>query len=416
MRRSKGSVFFLAVLWTVSARGVAISSDQLKSLLEARSAKVGASKLDAQAAAEREGFFARSFLPSIEVQAAQENFKKGRGDSKSQPAYGVEARLNLFNGGRDRIRGDLRELKAREKNVGTQRTLAEELEKTRPVYWNLLFLRDKIELLKDTLQVNKSSLNSALRRIKNGVATDSDRFEFEMRAVDVERELAHAELQFKSESRLLALLLGLAAETTFELSEQWSHDHDLTSLLKHNHADHDFLVKESELQAEQMRLAAKEAGRVWWPRLDAFAAYNQFTERVEDFADADDRKESVLGLRISMHLPEGLESLKESSALAQEAEAQRLRASFQRQEIDNHLNTEMLELKLLHDQVHASEENVERAERYNRLTLSEYMRGVKNSPDVLGASEKLYGMKYKRLEILRDFQVAKSHLLSKMGQ
>lgn len=416
MNRSTGFALTATFLWAATAGAVPVSSDQLKSMLEARSAKVNASKIEAEAAAEREGFFARSFMPSIEAQVAQENFKKGRGENKTQPAYGIEARLNLFNGGRDRLRGEIRQLRAREKTFGSQRTLAEELEKTRPVYWNLLFLRDKIELLKETLQVNKSSLNSALRRIKNGVATDSDRFEFEMRAVDVERELAQAEVQFKSETRLLALLLGLPLETKFELGETWSHDHDLTALLKHDHADHEFLIKESELQAEQMRLSAKEAGRVWWPKLDAFAAYNQFTERVEEFPDAEDRKESVLGLRLSMHLPEGLESSRESAALAREAEAQRLRASFQRQEIDNHLNTEMDELKVLHDQVHASEDNVERAERYNRLTQSEYMRGVKNSPDVLGASEKLYGMKFKRLEILRDFQVAKSHLLSKMGK
>ena len=39
---------------------------------------------------------------------------------------------------------------------------------------------------------------------------------------------------------------------------------------------------------------------------------------------------------------------------------------------------------------HNAEENIKRAERYYRLTQSEYNRGVKNSPDVLGASQRLF--------------------------
>jgi hypothetical protein len=41
---------------------------------------------------------------------------------------------------------------------------------------------------------------------------------------------------------------------------------------------------------------------------------------------------------------------------------------------------------------------------------------VKNSPDVLGAADKLFDMQHKRLEIIRDFQVAKGHVLAKIGR
>ncbi len=400
----------------VQASPVEVTSAKLKELLETRNAKVAALKLDADAAQEREGALLRSFLPSIEVSTAQESFKKGQGDQKSQPAYGVEAKMNLFNGGRDSLREDIRSLDSQKKAIAIRRGLAEELDKARPVYWNALYLRDKILLLREMIEVNKSSLASALRRIKNGVATDSDRFEFEMKTVDLLRELKDAELKFKSESRLLILLLGLPAQSELQLNEKWTHDHDLDALIKHRSADHEFLLQENELQADQMKLMATEAGRAWWPRVDAYAGYNQFNQRIEEFPDAQDRRESVVGIRLSASLPAGFEASRESAALRKEAQAQRLKSDFLRQEVENHLSAEFEELKSLHDQVHDADENIERAGRYNKLTQSEYLRGVKNSPDVLGASEKLYGMKNKRLEIMRDFQIAKSHLLSKMGK
>jgi outer membrane protein TolC len=107
---------------------------------------------------------------------------------------------------------------------------------------------------------------------------------------------------------------------------------------------------------------------------------------------------------------------REAAALAKEASADKKRADLKRREAEAHLESELGELRLLHDQIHSAEENVVRAERYYKLTQSEYGRGVKNSPDVLGASEKLFENKLKRLEIIKDFQIAKSHVLAKIGK
>ena len=87
-----------------------------------------------------------------------------------------------------------------------------------------------------------------------------------------------------------------------------------------------------------------------------------------------------------------------------------------KREIEAHLETEMAGVSFLHDQVHAAEENIARATKYHDLTKSEYARGVKNSPDMLGAAEKLFEMRHKRLEIIRDYQIAKGHILSKTGR
>ena len=110
-----------------------------------------------------------------------------------------------------------------------------------------------------------------------------------------------------------------------------------------------------------------------------------------------------------------MESLREAQALDQEAAAAKLMAEHKRRETAIHVRAELAQLKLLHDQVHETEQNIARAERYYKITQSEYARGVKNSPDVLGASDKLFDARHSRLETIRDYQVAKSHLMSKLG-
>lgn len=398
------------------AQTVQITSQNLRQLLESKNSHVQAARLETTAAATREGHLGRSFMPSVEVYAAQESFKLGRAQQKTQPAYGAEAKVNLFHGGRDRIEEKVRRLDTSKKEYQLKRIVAEELEKARAAYWECLYLSEKTALLNSSLEINKKNLAAAQRRIRSGVATDSDRFEFEMKDVELRRELSKIQVEQAAQSRKLALLLGVKAGVNVLLNEKLGHDHDYENLLAHSEADHDFQFKEKELQSEQQSLLAKSQSRAWLPKVDAFAAYNQYNEREEEFPSAKDRTETVIGLRATISLSAGLESSREAQALAHESAASRFAALHQHQEIELHLQAEMDELKLLHDQVHEAEENISRADRYYKLTQSEYSRGVKNSPDVLGASEKLFDMKHKKLEILRDFQLAKAHVLSKIGK
>lgn len=411
-------------LWTTVAvttalpglAGAQIHSERLKELVETKNSRVQASQKLKEAARNREGFLGRSFFPALEMHASQEQFKQGRGESQQQPAYGAELRVNLFNGGKDALENKVRTLGSQKRTYENQRILSEELEKARNDYWQVLYLRDKSGLLNAAIEINKKNLSAADRRIRSGVATESDRVEFEMQAVELERELAETKNKLDASRRSLQVLLGVEKISDSDFTEKLDHEHDYEKVLKHNVGDHDFLFKENEVQSEQSRLQASKENRNFWPKLDVFAAYNQYNQRDKDPALAADRTESVVGVRMTLNISSGLESLQEKSALLKEAEASRHVSEFQKKEVEVHIENEMSELALMHDQVHEAEENIKRAEKYYRLTQSEYARGVKNSPDVLGASEKLFSNRHKRLEIIRDFQLAKAHVLSKIGR
>lgn len=411
--------FALLALFFVSVASFAteVRFAQLKELVEKKNAKVTASKAWSEAAIEREKSFRRSFLPSLDLYTGHEDFKQGTAARRSQPMHGLEARVNLLNAWQDKTDGDVHALENERRKFEFQRVVSEELAKARSTYWEILYLRDLQGLIQASIEVNTKNLGAAKRRIQSGVATNSDRFEFEMNEVELRRLLAQTGMELNTKTRLLSLLIGATDAGALKFSEKLDHEHDYEAFVKHGMKDHEYLFKEQEIHAEQLEIRAKGKSRAWLPKVDAFAAYHQYNERErEGLSDPADRTEQVVGVRATINIASGFESRFESAALTKESKAARDISNFQKQEVEVHLQGELDELKLLHDQVHEAEENITRSERYYKLTQSEYGRGVKNSPDVLGASEKLFAMRQKRLEIVRDFQLAKAHVLSKIGR
>ena len=413
------SITLLASLGALPAlaQEITVTADRIPELLAPANAALTASQLQLEAAEERKGHLARSFLPSLELYAGQESFRPGRRDYRTQPVYGAEAKVNLFNGGRDALEAERRDLGVESQTIALKRVRSEELQRARATYWAVLHLKAKAKLLDAMLKVNQENLEAAVRRIRSGVATQSDRVEFEMNEVNLKRELASTRVAEQAEILNLAVILNTPEGAALAFPEPLRHDHEYESLLRHSEEEHSFLFREAELAAAQGKLSARQAAREWLPRLDAFAAYNQYNQRErEEFASARDRTETVAGLRVTMSLSAGLNSSREGRAMEKEAAALGALAGLKQREVEAHFHREVNELKFLHGQVHSAEENIRRAENYYKLSQSEYGRGVKNSPDVLGASERLLDTKLKMLEIVRDFQIAKSHVLAKMGK
>ena len=409
-------LFFFNGSWFFNAYSLEVNSKNIKSLIEQKNVRISASEWQIQAAKEREGILARSFFPSVKLSAAQENFTTGQNRNKTQPIYGIEGDINLFNAGKDKIESEIRDTTTRVQATYNQQTIYTELQKARSYYWEILYLKSKKDILTAAIEINKSNSLAAERRIKSGVATQTDRVEFEMEAINLQRELQLTDVQFKNNINMLKITLNLEESENFEFQEVLVHEHDFETMMNHTVKDFEFSFKDAELNAKINSLQSDKQRRAIWPRVDAFASYYQYNQREKDFLSAIDRDEYTVGIKVTIDIPAGLESNRDAAAYHYQAKSAQNLAIIRRREIETHLKNEMNELNYLHDQVHNAEENIKHAEKYYRLTQSEYNRGVKNSPDVLGASQRLLAMRHKRLEIVKDFQLSKGHILSQLGK
>ena len=79
------------------------------------------------------GYLGRSFLPSLTFELGQEKFQTGRYKTYSNPYGMLEAKLNLFRGGRDNIESGIRDLQAQIGKYNLDSAGRDELNKVRKI-------------------------------------------------------------------------------------------------------------------------------------------------------------------------------------------------------------------------------------------------------------------------------------------
>lgn len=411
-----GSLIILLNFLTTYAECVEISFNELKDLVENKNTRVHASQLLIDSSVEREGHLVRSFLPKLSLSAGNETFKTGPYGLKTQPVYGIEGSINLYNGGKDQIESEIRELSTvRNKNF-KKLVITEEVRVARELYWEAVFLEEKRIFLNESIETNKKNAASAEKRIKSGVATQTDRIEFEMEHINLSRELLGTNTKLANTLNSLKVILSLPENTELKLIDKFVHDHDFEKMLSLAQSEYEFTFKGTEINAKINSLMSKKEKNDIYPKLEAYANYFQYNQKEKDYPSKEDRDEYVIGLRVSIDFPSGFESRRNAAALFLEAKAEENNLEYQKRDIKNHLDNEINQLKFLHEQVHHAEENIVKAQKYYQLTQSEYARGVKNSPDVLSATQLLFAAKEKHLEIIKEFQISKSHILSQIGK
>lgn len=400
----------------VAAEPVAVSFDELPKIVGQKNQHVRGAELFLKAAESQTGHLTRSYLPSLEAYAGGERFETGDFAVTSQPYGGVETRVNLFRGGRDLLEERAREAQVRASQASFRAAYIDELTKAREAFWQLVYQREMVRLLTEALAENARNLAAANKRIGSGLATETDRIEFEMYRVQLEQDLARATLGSANSQRTLNVLLGLPENTELRTTEAIPHDHDealLTATLEAPaHRDVRGLLANQEIASARK----KEAYRWWTPSVDAYAGYALYTLRERDFVPRSDRDEAVVGLRLTLNIFDGLQARTAGAGYSLEADAYENQAQQTGKELLARFEGAKQELRLTHDLIHSAERSVDQATKYLSRTHAEYVRGVKNSPDVFSATEKYIDLRRRFAEIRRDYQMAKTELLAILGR
>ena len=128
------------------------------------------------------------------------------------------------------------------------------------------------------------------------------------------------------------------------------------------------------------------------------------------------RDDTVVGVRLSFQLFDGLQSKAEGAAAARLAQGHLAQSSQWERDLVARAEVAKENLKHDHELVHFSEERIVQGRKYLKQTLNEYMRWVKNSIDVLGAAQKFLGFEKQYAERRRDYQITKAALLTVFSQ
>lgn len=408
-------LIFLFLPWSASAESLKINFEDLPKLVSERNEHSKGAKDIAESAQERTGHLVRSYLPSVEAKVGQESFKTGSLSERSEPYGGIEARLNIFNSGRDNLENQIRKEEYKAAKSTAAHTLREELTKTRKTFWELVYQKELIKLLQDAIKDNGINLSAANTRIKAGIASETDRIEFEMSKVELEQDLARAKLLQQNLERDFKTLLNLSTEVTIETPNQVSHQHEDQILKSTFDAANDPSIQKEQVEAKSSELKYKKSRNEWLPSVDLVGSRSLHTFREREFEAQDDRWESVVGIQLSMKLFDGGNSQSESASNKLLAAGLTKQARQSANELTSRYQGAREALQLNHELIHDSEAIIQKGHKYMTRSLGEYRRGVKNSLDILNASQRFFELKKRYAELRKDYQLARTELLQLLG-
>jgi outer membrane protein len=364
----------------------------------------------------KKGYLGRSFLPNLVLEFGQERFQTGRYKSYSNPYGMLEAQVNLFRGGRDKIENDIRDINARISEYNKTSAVRDQLNKVRKVQTEIIYNNELIKILEAELKQNSSIKSQAERRAKSGVATRTDTLEFNI--YNSELEEAHESLKHENKILKISLipLLGLTSEDELQFQENLLHEHDDQLLSKNFQAEKHPQVSSMKAEYESYQLK-KRSNNLWWtPSVDVYGGYYLYTLRDRDYLAIDARDDRVVGARVTFQLFDGLKSYTQASAAHYQAEAKRLQSQYMERQTEAQYLMLKEDLLHTHEVMHYTEDRIKKSKDYLKSTLDEYDRGVKNSLDALVAMQRYYRYEKEYVEKKKEYQVIKADILSLRGE
>jgi outer membrane protein TolC len=321
--------------------------------------------------------------------------------------------LNLFNGGRDYLQE-----KSRLANVERAQAEFEEskfgtLTQVRTLYWQMIYQKEVINILESSLKLNEKNLESALKKIRSNLATKTDEIDFNQTKIQLEQDLKRSKIILSNHMRELAAILNHSIDTLYEIPALNHHEpeHTLDDFQSRGfNGEGHREIKKIEALKLSTEFQSKAASRWWTPQLDLYASKIRRLDTLAVRNEVDRDPGEVLGFKLTFSF-DGFQDRANSVAQSYMSMSFDYLRNQRLQEIQSGYSNSYQLYILNHDLVHSAEENNKVAQRYYESIWSEYMRGIKNSPDVLQAFQRIVEAKIRYADIKKDYQVARAQIM-----
>lgn len=402
---------FLSILFSswiqadviISEKAIIERLDETPSLLSLRERLISAEKL--------QGSLRRSFLPQVRLIYGREKFSTGPFHGKNQAFGGVQAEVNVFNSGRDVLENKVRNKEAELAELNLSIIKARVVSQARIALAEFVYLSELLKIVEEAISLNAKNILGAKKRINAGLATSTDLIDFKQQKVALLQEMESIKYEQGVMARLLATLLGIDPKERIiaKASNQHpDHHHDTEPRFGSEGSQ---IIQKANIFSEIAELQKETAQRWWSPSLVVYSYALRFTQKEREFPEPEQRNDVTFGFKFTFPIFDGGEGIQEASARAALARAAEYELRQKSLEVEKETLDAMKKLELAHTLIHGAEESVELMTEYRLAIINEYTKGVKNSPDVLQATQRWIAAKNKFAEVKKNYQIAKAEAL-----
>lgn len=406
---------FFALLFVTGAQASVLLSEQNIQTLYKSNPEAKSLRERLEASERLRGSLTRSFLPKVELSYGHERYSVGPYNQVNQPFGGIQASVNVFNSGKDSLESDKRNLNAKISEIDSVVMEAQIMAQIRKAMSEYAYLSEVEKILQDALAGNESHVKAARQRVQAGLAAATDTLDFQQQAISLRQQLTQIGYEKGVVNRMIATLLGTDPTSEVEVNFVNPHPEHGDAIVKDIKVENSLAVKQSMFLAEVAKIEMKEAYRWWAPSVDIYGFAVRALQKDREYPSPGQRNDAGIGFRIVLPIFDGGESYRVAQSKAAIERSQKSQAEARKLAIQRDMQDTIKKLDLTHELIHGAEENVSVITKYRQGIMNEYNRGVKNSPDVLQASNRWIQASLQYSEIKRNYQSARAEALYLYG-
>lgn len=345
------------------------------------------------------------FLPSLNAVGGLARTKTDDDNDKGQVGY-LQGSANLFAGFKDRANFDIQAQNVELSKLNYEIRLRNVKEDLTEVLTSMIGIHQLEKILDEEFKITQTQKQMAARKVSAGLTSQVDNYEFDLRESEIkiqrrnvlrEHETIHQKLNALFNQEILDKdIENLAFATTGTIGKEVN----LSSFETHP------LVLKAKIEERIAESEKTSASSEFLPKIDLNYSFGRLTP-IEDEIKYN---ESEVSLLITIPLFSGFDTFhKRKSAVASLAAKEHAKNQVIlniKSQFEQH-KSRMIELVELYQII---DKKILIAEKYYTLTLSEYKRGVKNSPDLVGATERYFDSKKKKIEIQKELELVQVQL------
>lgn len=341
-----------------------------------------------------------SLLPDIYLAGGYEIKKTVHEPSEGYVGY-IGGIWNLFRGGQDvfenRILKGKNEVSKLELEV-TKRQLQRQL---REIYYTLLASKKQLALITEKEEALKRQRQMAVKKITAGLSSEIDSLEIDLEENGLKSEKEILVSEIAQNTRSLSALLN-SDVLPDQISEKEAFD--LNTETK------DLAEKFNTTPALKMQVALEEISQIslsqkksaFLPTVDVETRYGRITG---EYADPLNGAESQVSILLKWNIFSGFSNANQYRMAAHSVDAQKYTKQNTQNEIRKDLQNLLTNKKNILHLLEYQKMRLQMTVKYYDLTLAEYKRGVKNSPDLQNATSSLFEAKTKLIDLEKDLSI-----------
>ncbi len=342
------------------------------------------------------------FYPSLSLVGGWQQNKTDTLVSAEKGYVGyLEGRLNLFRGFKDQILLGIGDLELNGAKLAVESKKRDLRLRVTEILSSMLLLHKLQAILVEEVDVLKKLKKMADKKVSAGLTGPVDNLEFELREDEIQIEINQFRQQHEEQHQSIIRLFGEDLEDSEFEKIDFSSYKVLTKVGQNYKLENNLDYQKFELLKATAELENKEIRSEFFPVID-------FTYQAGRLSLAEDTlkpfNESKYAILLTIPLFSGFDTYyraRSAALVVESAERLKLQKRYETDSRFSTLKTKSAELSALYE---INEKKSLFSQKYFDLTLGEYKRGIKNSPDLVGATDRLFSAKKRKFELLNDLE------------